>query len=146
MEQKLGDFGWVSGDAEDFLKLTPEETTQVNVQFHRENLDEDYLTLLEKLHSKTTPGEWYPRAGDDDMCMNARWISTDPGKGFHHDGLIYDHDSTKCVAITLLQSPRLADVCDQYDGNMMFICEAKQAVPRLIAEIRQLRAQLKDKE
>lgn len=40
---------WESGDFSDFLKLTPEETTQVNIQFHREKLDEDYLTLLEKL-------------------------------------------------------------------------------------------------
>jgi hypothetical protein len=128
--------GWVSGDFNDFLKLTPEETDQVNIQFHRDKMDEDYL---EKLHNQTTPGLWYPRAGDDDMCMNARWISVDPGKGFQHDGYIYDQDSTKTVAITLLQSPRLADTADTHDSNLLFICEAKAAIPRLIEEIRRLR-------
>jgi hypothetical protein len=135
---------WESGDFSDFLKLTPEETTQVNIQFHREKLDEDYLTLLEKLSNQTTPGPWYPRAGDDDMCMNARWISTDPGKGFRHDGYIYDDDSTKTVAITLLQHPRLADSPDMYDSNMLFICESKNAIPRLIEEVRKLRKELSD--
>lgn len=128
----------VSGDFGDFIKLTPQETTQ-DIQFHREKMDEDYLSLLEKMHSKTTPGPWYPRAGDDDMCMNARWVSTDPGKGFEHDGYICDVDSSKTIAITLLQSPRLADSPDLYDNNLLFICEAKAAIPRLIEEIRRLR-------
>lgn len=132
----------VTGDFSEFLKLTPEETDQVNVQFHRENLDEDYLIILENLNNKATPGPWYPRAGDDDMAMNARWISTDPGKGFQHDGFIYDADSSKTVAITLLQSPRLADSPDMYDSNMLFICEAKYAIPKLIEEVRKLRKEL----
>lgn len=129
---------WISGDFSDFLKLTPQETDQVNIQFHREKMDEDYLVLLEKLCSQTTPGPWYPRAGDDDLCMNARWVSTEAGKGLQHDGFIYDHASDKCVAITLLQSPRLADVETAYDSNMLFICEAKTAVPKLIAKVREL--------
>jgi len=133
---------WVAGEAEEFLKLSPEEANQVNTAFHRRFCDEDYLVELETLCSKTTPGPWYPRAGDDDMCMNARWVSTDPGKGIQHSGFIYDDDSTKVVAITLLQSPRLADCDAAYDNNMMFICEAKEAVPRLIEEVRKLRAEL----
>lgn len=133
---------WVEEAFEHFLKLTPEESAQVDIQFHRDKVDEDYLSLLEKLNNNTTPGPWYPRAGDDDMCMNARWVSTDPGKGFEHDGFIHDHDSTKCVAITLLQHPRLVEADDPYDDNLLFICEAKHAVPRLVAEVRALRAEL----
>lgn len=129
-------------DWEEFLKVFPEEASQVNIDFHRHLCDEDYLVELESLCNKTTPGPWYPRSGDDDMCMNARWVSTDPGKGFQHDGYIYDSDSSKTVAITLLQSPRLADSPDMYDNNMLFICEAKEAVPRLIEEVRKLRAEL----
>jgi hypothetical protein len=127
------------GDLEELLKgLNEQEDKQVDVSHHRQNLDEDYLAMLDKLCSKTTPGPWYPRAGDDDMCMNARWISTDPGVGYRHNGFIYEHPSDKCVAITLLQSPRLADVNDCYDRNMEFICEAKYAVPKLIAKVREL--------
>lgn len=99
-------------------------------------IDDAYLNELKKLCSETTPGPWYPRYGDDDMAMNCRWISKNQNSKF---SFIYDENSNDTIAITLLQSPRLADTDDFYDKNMMFICEAKKAIPLLIDEVLRLR-------
>jgi hypothetical protein len=105
-------------------------------------IDDSYLHLLECLLPNVSPGPWYPRCGDDSYCMSATWVSLDEGPGFINKGFIDDHPSNRCVAITLLQQPRLADVDGNFDANTMFICEAREAVPAMIAEIRKLREEL----
>lgn len=100
------------------------------------NIDEAYLSYLEFLDKFATAKPWYPRCGDDNVCMNARWVSTKKDSSF---GYLYNQKSTETIAITLLQSPRLADTPDEYDNNMNLICEYRNAVPLLIAEIRRLR-------
>lgn len=139
----LEEAGWVTGDYAEFLKLTPEEANAVNMAVHKARLDEDYLAYLETLDKSSTPYPWYPRYGDDDVCMNARWVSTESSKSFDY---LYQQKSTSVVAITFLQSPRLADINDVDDNNMYLICEYREAVPLLVAEIRRLREELKAKE
>ena len=131
--------GWAVDDYVEFLKLTPQEVNCVDMQAHKEKLDEDYLTFLDSLNTAATASPWYPRSGDDSHCMNARWVSTEQSDKFCY---LYDEPSTSVIAITLLQQPRLADIPDDYDANMSLICEYRSAVPLLINEIRRLREEL----
>lgn len=115
---------------------------EIKAHFENTNLNDAYLANLESLSAKASPGPWFPRAGDDEHCMNARWVSLDEGPGLKHDGFIEDHPSGRCVAITLLQQPRLADLDNCHDSNMLFICAARAAIPLLVAEVKKLREEL----
>src|SRR5690349_1183827 len=92
------------------------------------------LAELARLEAAATPGPRYPHATDDEVFMNARYVSIDPGPtvrrvtvdGVEHvmDIGHWTHDggngmapgypdqaiSDHVVAITLLQAPRLADL------------------------------------
>lgn len=93
-----------------------------------------------------TKGPWYPHATDDDMCMNARYVGLRPSLGEHDNGcgMVSDHPcqepSDQVVAITLLQSPRLADN-EQCDENMAFIATARTDLPAALDEIERLNAE-----
>lgn len=116
------------------------------------------LDDLMLLWSHTTPGRWYPRATDDNMAMNARFVGVRPNPGDEPDKMQHDNGmgmaandplggeapvndpaappsdkepSEQVVAITLLQSPRLADA-DEYDANTEFIAKMHQYLPRLL--------------
>lgn len=107
------------------------------------------LIEIETRASAATPGPWYAHATDDNVFSNARYVSLEPGE-FRHDGKqsmdeeSHDKaDSEKVIAITLLQSPQLAD-CDECEENTVFIAHARSDIPRLIAEIRRLRAMISE--
>jgi len=115
-------------------------------------LSKDERDRLCTLYAKTTEGAWYPRATDDEVFMNARYVSTEPGPELYgnetmvHDGrrgMDYAHcDCGKVVCITLLQSPRLADVDDaRWDDNTIFIAESHNAFPKLLDAIDALEAE-----
>lgn len=112
-------------------------------------MTESELAEIEVRVAKATPGPWYARATDDVAFMNARYVGTQPvapgDAEFRHDGLCGlsedGGDSRNVVAITLLQLPRLADL-DECDENTEFIAHAREDVPRLVAEVRRLRARL----
>lgn len=55
-----------------------------------------------------------------------------------------DFEASEIIAATLVQSPsRYVDCADErWDANAMFIANAREDVPRLIAEIRRMRSQL----
>jgi len=127
-------------------------------------MDDTELNRLQELVNKATPGPWYPRATDDDKFMNALYVCSVPGprrpdepnadlfaSGYH--GLMFDGgnsmaygfpdqaQSDSVIAITLLQSPRLADN-NECDENTEFIAAARTAVPQLLMEVFKLRQQL----
>jgi hypothetical protein len=100
------------------------------------------LTELEKMCEAATRGPWYPRCTDDRMFMNARFVSTEEGPGFRHDGkrgLDEDNKSSEepesVIAITLLQSPHLA-TSGQCDENAAFIAASRTAMPELLRLVR----------
>lgn len=110
-------------------------------------LTADEMDSLMQLWAHTTPGRWHARATRDDSAMNARYVGLDPnplgGTKLSHDrkyGMAVpiagttnqdQEPSGKVIAITLLQSPRMADT-EEHDANTKFIAEAHQAFPRLL--------------
>lgn len=110
---------------------------------------DDRLREIEERAAKASPGPWYPRATDDGMFMNASYVSTkpDPDGLFIHDGdrgmAPGECDDASVVAITLLQSPRLAGVADEkWDENTEFIAHSREDIPWLIQQLRQLQGQI----
>ncbi|WP_345483283.1 hypothetical protein, partial [Actinopolymorpha pittospori] len=100
---------------------------------------DEELTAIEELAEAATPGPWFVRALDDDLAMNLVAISTVPDSG--HGERWPDFDHREIVAATLVQGPhRYVDVADEcWDENALFIANARQDIPRLIAEIKRLR-------
>ncbi|MCM3817336.1 hypothetical protein ACP4TB_03470 [Streptomyces sp. DR3-1] len=104
---------------------------------------EEELQEVEELCSAATPGPWHVRTLNDDSAMNLVAVSTVPGAGAA--GRWPDFDHRDLVAATLVQHPRYVDVGDErWDENAAFIAMAREAVPRLVEEVRRLRALLAD--
>lgn len=109
-----------------------------------DELTEQELAEIEARANKATTGPWYDHNVDDDLCMNAWCVSTSPREP-EMGVLSTQEDYGAVVAITLLQAPRLACVADRkWDNNAEFIAHARTDIPRLIAEVRDLRKQLDD--
>ncbi len=113
-------------------------------------LSPEDLEEIEDICEAATPGPWYPRATDDELCASARYVGLKPAMrdalGFLHDGLqgpSEGHDQElDVVAITLLQNPCLTGVSDcREDENTLLIARARTDVPRLVREVRRLREQ-----
>ncbi|MPY56806.1 hypothetical protein [Streptomyces spongiae] len=105
---------------------------------------EDELEEIQDLCSAATPGPWFVRALDDDSAMNLVAVSVTPDTGRAERWPEFDH--REMVAATLVQHPRYVDSGDErWDENAAFIAMAREAVPRLVAEVRHLRALLADR-
>ncbi|MFJ2033576.1 hypothetical protein [Streptosporangium sp. NPDC087985] len=103
-----------------------------------EPLTDEELAAIEELAEAATPGPWFIRHLDDEAAMNLVAISTVPDTG--HGERWPDFDHREIVAATLIQHPRYVDVADgRWDENAQFIADARQDIPRLIAEIKRLR-------
>jgi hypothetical protein len=108
-----------------------------------DDLSEEELGDIEELCEATTPGPWFVRALDDKAAMNLVAVSTTPDPGAVERWPSFDHG--ELVAATLVQDPRYVDVADgRWDENAAFIAMARMAVPRLVAEVRRMRARLSD--
>ncbi|MFI6875320.1 hypothetical protein ACIBL6_17965 [Streptomyces sp. NPDC050400] len=104
-------------------------------------LTEAELDELDEAVQAATPGPWFVRFLDDDWAMNLVAVSTVPDTGRGERWPDFEH--REIVAATLVQQPRYVDVADkQWDENARFIAAARDSVPRLIAEVRQLRRQV----
>ncbi|MFF9807073.1 hypothetical protein ACF1G5_18480 [Streptomyces coeruleorubidus] len=96
------------------------------------------LDAIEELCAAATPGPWFVRNLDDDHAMNLVGVGTmeDTGRGERYP----DFDHRELIAATLVQHPRYVDCADgRWDENAAFIAMAREAVPRLAAEVRRLR-------
>ena len=103
------------------------------------------LDRLEQLAKDASPGPWYAKATDDDVSMSALYVSTVPGPFAHDQKRSMEEPSDiyeDVVAITLLQSPRLADIADaKWNENAHYIAAVSpDVVLELIAEVRRLHA------
>ncbi|MFC4033412.1 hypothetical protein ACFO3J_18270 [Streptomyces polygonati] len=106
-----------------------------------EPLSDGELDELDELARAATPGPWFVRGLDDEHAMNLVAVSTTPDTGLGERWPNFDH--REIVAATLVQQPRYVDAADEHwDENAQFIATAREAVPRLVAEIRRLRSQL----
>ncbi|MFC5723019.1 hypothetical protein ACFP1Z_22895 [Streptomyces gamaensis] len=103
---------------------------------------EDELEEIEELCSAATQGPWFVRALDDTHAMNLVAVSTAPDTGRAERWPEFDH--REIVAATLVH-PRYVDSGDErWDENAAFIAMAREAVPRLVEEVRRLRSLLAD--
>jgi hypothetical protein len=106
-----------------------------------ESISDGELDELDELARAATPGPWFVRGLDDEHAMNLVAVSTTPDTGLGERWPNFDH--REIVAATLVQQPRYVDAADErWDENAQFIATAREAVPRLVAEIRRLRSQL----
>ena len=106
-----------------------------------EPLSDEELDELDELAQAATPGPWFVRVLDDEHAMNLVAVSTTPDTGIGERWPHFDH--REIVAATLVQQPRYVDAADErWDENAQFIATAREAIPRLVAEIRSLRRQL----
>lgn len=109
-----------------------------------EPLTHEELAGIEGRVEATTPGPWYVRILDDDYAMGLVAVSTVPDTGLGERWPEFGHD--QIVAATLVQQPRYVDVEDgRWDENARFIANARQDIPRLLAEVRRLRRLLEDR-
>ncbi|MER7179470.1 hypothetical protein ABT404_08295 [Streptomyces hyaluromycini] len=96
------------------------------------------LDEIEEMCAMATPGPWFVRDLDDSYAMNLRAVSTVADTGRHERWPDFDHG--ELIAATLVQEPRYVDCADErWDENAAFIAMAREAVPRLVKEVRRLR-------
>lgn len=98
------------------------------------------LEALTTMTEAATPGPWYVRGLDDSHAMGLIAVSTvDDDRHLRWP----DFDHREIVAATLIQEPRYVDhASDRCDEDALFIATARMAMPRLLAEVRSLRAKL----
>jgi hypothetical protein len=91
----------------------------------------DLLDRLAELEATATLGPWYVRFMDDNMCMGAIAISTQPDVGDNEhlvDGAIFG-----VVAATLIQDPPYIMREDEREKqNADLIAEVRTALPELL--------------
>lgn len=115
-------------------------------------MNDNELEEISVRAAKATSGPWFGHATNDVDSSNALYISTTPGPGIAvHDnrrglseGDRQQVDRSTVVAITLLQRPCLCTP-DAFDENTEFIAHARSDVPRLIEEIKRLKALIASK-
>ncbi|MEV6706669.1 hypothetical protein [Micromonospora wenchangensis] len=102
---------------------------------------EGELEEIEELCEAATPAPWFVRTLNDKNAMNLVAVSTSPDTGVAERWPSFDHG--EIVAATLIQHPRYVDAVDErWDENAAFIAMAREVVPRLVDEVRRLRALL----
>lgn len=102
-------------------------------------MTENELSIIRCRAEKATPGPWFPSITDDDMCMNACYVTTKPSV-FEHDNRLGmapgrdDHEAVVCI--TLLQHPRLAcHKAQRWEEDTDFIAHAREDVPALLKAV-----------
>lgn len=97
---------------------------------------EQWLADLEAKAKAATPGAWHIIEADDERLMSAVYVATTP------EDATPGETPENVIAVTLLQSPRVACIADEkWDENAAFIAAADPAaVLRLVAMVRWLAA------
>ena len=93
---------------------------------------EQWLADLEAKAKAATPGAWHIIEADDERFMSAVYVATTP------EDATPGETPENVIAVTLLQSPRVACIADEkWDENTAFIAAANPAtVLRLVAMVR----------
>lgn len=99
---------------------------------------EQWLADMEAKAKAATPGAWHIIEADDERFMSAVYVATTP------EDATPGETPENVIAVTLLQSPRVACIADEkWDENTAFITAANPAtVLRLVAMLRILGNQL----
>ena len=113
-------------------------------------MTETELNEIEVRAQRATAGPWFVHRTDDEQSQGALYVGTPYSGGDHDnrrgmgDGAARQANPVEVIAITLLQHPNLcgADECEE---NTSFIAQARSDVPRLVAEVRALKEQLRQR-
>lgn len=97
-------------------------------------MSEEMIAKLSELAATATPGPWHVRPLNDDVCMGAVGVATEPDRMFDECGFIDpDWPVDKMVAVCLLQDPRLAVLPDRrWNENAELIAAMRNALPELL--------------
>ena len=97
------------------------------------------LDEMQQRCDTATAGPWFIRVLDDAHAMTLYAVSTKPDT---NQGERWpDFEQWTMVAATLVQEPRYVSIEDErWVENARFIAHARSDVPRLVAEVRRLRA------
>ncbi len=107
-------------------------------------LTPERIAEIRNLAEKATPRPWEMHIVDDDMFMNARYITAEGGR----DDDLSETETPfhgEVVAITLLQTPRMADELRFEENGELIVTAANEIIPAL-DEIERLRARISDLE
>lgn len=102
----------------------------------------EFIAQQRGIAAQATPRPWEFHNTDDQMCMNAFYITREGGPDVDLDRDIGE-DHREILAITLLQSPRYADH-PQYEENTEYILASANYYPAALDEIERLRTVLND--
>lgn len=93
---------------------------------------EQWLADMEAKAKAATPGAWHIIETDDERFMSAVYVATTP------EDATPGETPENVIAVTLLQSPRVACIADEkWDENTTFIAAANPAtVLRLVGMVR----------
>ena len=87
---------------------------------------------LDSLDRAATPGPWYQRSMDDDMCMGACAVATKPNTSGDNDQLC-DYWVHGVIAATLIQHPEYVIPADgRSRENAELIAAVRNALPELL--------------
>lgn len=103
-------------------------------------LEETREEAIKARLAAATPGPWYDHNPDDDYCMNAYAVTDSHVEpDVSPDERTNDHK--RIIAITLLQTPRVAaHDSHQWEENARFIAHAPADIAFLLAELEQTRS------
>jgi hypothetical protein len=91
------------------------------------------LNRLEALDKAATPGPWYVRQLDDDMCQGAVAISCKPDDGMVPSMRAGNWPGHEIIAACLIQSPPYAVVDDdKFEDNAELIAAIRNCLPELL--------------
>lgn len=88
-------------------------------------------TLLDELERTATPGPWFVRQLNDDVCMSAVAVSTQPDS---EEGLVDAWRGEEIVAACLIQDPPYVVPGSHWDENAALIAGMRNALPELLHE------------
>jgi hypothetical protein len=91
------------------------------------------LDRLAQLDATASAAPWHVRYLDDDRCMGAVGISTEPDTGKQEDLPSFDYPEPNLLALCLLQWPPHVIPRDRkWDENADLIVAMRNALPELI--------------
>ncbi len=96
-------------------------------------MTDDDLDVLAALDFAATPGPWFIRNLDDEMCQGARAVSTRPDTGANESMRSGRWPGAEIVAACLIQAPPYVIPADgREEENSALIAAMRNALPELI--------------
>ena len=91
------------------------------------------LAALDRLSEAASPGPWYVRQLDDELCCGACAVSTVPDTGKNEDMRSGSWPGQEIVAACLIQNPPyVLSADDRFEENAALIAAMRNHLPELL--------------